>query len=256
MTILLTNDDGYTSPGITLLADSLRKTGHRVFLTAPNKNRSGNSHAIEFLNDPVKLIKIDTDTYSCSGTPVDCVIVSLLGGIPEIDISTDGVKIDMKNAPDLILSGINTGVNLGTDILYSGTAAAARQGSLFNIPSIALSLVKPDNGGKWHWEQVISYITENLEVFMGFWKPGSFVNINFPNINRKPSNIVHSFPSMRYYNDRIETYKSPEGDTFCFAKTWKVETDPSDGSDWSEVNKGNAALSVILSQPALFKDLG
>ena len=258
MRILLTNDDGYSSPGITLLAASLRSAGHRVFLAAPNKDRSGTSHSIEFLNDPIRLKKIDTDTWSCSGTPVDCVIVALLGGIPDIDISTDGVEFDMKNAPDLILSGINIGANLGTDIVYSGTAAAARQGSFFGIPSISLSLSRENSGhkGEWHWEPVVSYITEQLEAFMGYWKPGSFVNINFPNINKKPSNLVHSFPSMRYYNDRIVTYTAPEGGVFCFSKFGKVENEPAVGSDWAEVNKGNAALSVIMSQPVVLKDLG
>ena len=251
MTILLTNDDGYTSPGITLLADSLRKAGHRVFLVAPDKNRSGSSHAIEFLNDPIKLVKIDTDTFSCSGTPVDCVIVALLGGVPEIDISTDGTEIDMKNAPDLILSGINTGANLGTDIVYSGTAAAARQGSFFGIPSVALSLVDSEKDKKWRWEPLISYITEQLEAFMGYWKPGSFVNINFPNIEKKPLFLVPVLPSMRYYNDRIITYSAPEGGTFCFAKPGKVDSEPAVSSDWAEVKKGNAALSVIRAQPVV-----
>ncbi|MDR2965493.1 MAG: 5'/3'-nucleotidase SurE [Treponema sp.] len=253
MRIFLTNDDGYTSPGITLLADSLRNAGHRVFLAAPDKDRSGTSHAIDFLNHPIKLTNIDTDTWSCSGTPVDCVIVSLLGGIQDIDISTGGVEFDMKNAPDLILSGINIGANLGTDIIYSGTAAAARQGSFFGIPSIALSLVKSENGDKWHWEKVVSYIAKQLEVFISYWKPGSFVNINFPNIDKYPENVVHSFPSMRYYSDRIVTYTAPEGGTFCFSKSGKVNNEPADGSDWAEVKKGNAALSVVSSQPVIFK---
>jgi 5'-nucleotidase len=249
MRILLTNDDGISSPGIRILAKVLRNAGHRVFTVAPNNNRSGCSHSIEFLSGPLKLSEIEEDTWSCSGTPVDCIITALLGGVPEICISTEGTAFNMERAPDLILSGINAGANLGTDIIYSGTASAARQGSLFGIPSVALSLVESDL--PWQWESVISYITEKLVLIMGYWKAGTFVNVNFPNIEKKPSMLVPSFPSMRYYNDRIVTFISPRGGRYCFAKPGEVESMPDEGSDWAEVSKGNAAFSLIMSQPAI-----
>ncbi|WP_461248362.1 5'/3'-nucleotidase SurE [Treponema sp. R6D11] len=156
MRILLTNDDGITSQGIRLLAKALRGVGHKVFTVAPDSNQSGCSHSLKFLHEPLKLKEIEEDTWSCSGTPVDCIIVALLGGIPEICISTEGAEHNLEKAPDLILSGINAGANLGTDIVYSGTAAAARQGGFFGIPSVALSLV--DSDLPWQWEMVISYI--------------------------------------------------------------------------------------------------
>jgi 5'-nucleotidase len=249
MKILLTNDDGISSMGIRLLAKELRSAGHRVLMVAPDINRSGSSHSILFLNEPIKLCEIEEDTWSCSGSPVDCVIMALLGGIPEICISTEGTAFNMERAPDLILSGINIGANLGTDIVYSGTAAAARQGSFFGIPSVALSLV--ENGLSWQWETVISYITEKLISIMGYWKADTFVNVNFPNIEKKPSALVPTFPSMRYYNDRIVTFTAPEGSKYCFAKTGKVGNVPEEGSDWAEVLKGNAAFSIVLSQPAV-----
>jgi len=249
MLILLTNDDGVSSPGITLLAAALRREGHRVIIVAPEKNRSGCSHSICFLNEPLKIKEIEKDTWSCSGTPVDCLIVALLGGIPEIDIKTHQEnRLNLEKAPDVILSGINLGANLGTDLTYSGTAAAARQGSFFGIPSIALSLV--DNETEtYHWDPVLSYIVEKLPEFMGFWKPGCFVNINFPNNGKKPAALVPTFPSMRYYNDSIERYTSPDGSLYCFAKTGKVGKPPVDGSDWAEVLNNNAALSVVKSEP-------
>ena len=252
MRILLTNDDGISSPGIRLLAKELRSAGHRVFLVAPDKNRSGSSHSILFLNEPLKLSEIEEDTWICSGTPVDCVIMALLGGIPEICISTEGTAINMERAPDLILSGINAGANLGTDIVYSGTAAAARQGSFFNIPSVALSLVESDI--PWQWETVISYVSEKLISIMGYWKADAFVNVNFPNIDRKPSALVPCFHSIRYYNDRIVTYMPPDGGVYCFVRSGKVENIPEEGSDWAEVKKGNAALSVVMSQPAILEN--
>jgi 5'-nucleotidase len=249
MRILLTNDDGISSQGIRLLAKTLRETGHRVFTVAPDSNQSGCSHSIKFLNGPLKLTDIEDDTWSCSGTPVDCIVTALLGGIPEICILTKGREFNMEKAPDLVLSGINAGANLGTDIVYSGTAAAARQGSFFGIPSVALSLV--DSDLPWQWETVIPYIIENLETLQGYWKEGVFVNVNFPNIEKKPSFLVPSFPSMRYYNDRIITFTSPEGGKYCFAKSGKVDNIPEDGSDWAEVLKGNAAYSLVVCQPVI-----
>jgi len=249
MRILLTNDDGISSQGLRLFAKALRNAGHRVFTVAPHHNRSGCSHSIEFLRDPLRLSEIEEDTWSCSGTPVDCIITALLGGIPEICISTEGTALNMERAPDLILSGINAGANLGTDIVYSGTASAARQGSFFGIPSVALSLV--ENDLPWQWESAISYITEKLVLVMGYWKTGTFVNVNFPNIEKKPAMLVPSFPSMRYYNDRIVSFISPRGIRYCFAKPGKVDNVPEEGSDWDEVLKGNAAFSVVMSQPAI-----
>ena len=239
MRILLTNDDGITSSGINLLAASLRKMGHRVYIVAPNTNRSGCSHSIFFLHEPIKVKEIEKDSWSCSGTPVDCVITALLGGIPDIDIK--------KEPPDLILSGINRGANLGTDIIYSGTAAAARQGSLFGIPSIALSLV--ENNKEWHWESAISFFTKNIAKIKNFWKEETFVNVNFPNIKEEAADIVITFPSKRCYNDRMVNFPAPGGSLYCFADLGITETMDEEGSDWNEVRKNNVSLSVILSQP-------
>jgi 5'-nucleotidase len=249
MRILLTNDDGISSPGIRLLARALRSSGHRVFLIAPEINRSGCSHSILFLSSPLKIAEVEEDTWTCSGTPSDCIIMALLGGIPELCISTEGAALNMERAPDLVLSGINAGANLGSDIIFSGTAAGARQGSLFGIPSVALSLV--ENDLPWQWESTVSYIDEKLVSLMGYWKASTFINVNFPNTEKKPSALVTTFPSIRYYNDRIVTFTSPEGDKYCFAKFGKVENIPEEGSDWAEVIKGNAALSIVFSQPSV-----
>jgi len=249
MRILLTNDDGISSEGINLLAKALREAGHRVFIVAPDTDRSGSSNSICFLNDPCKLIEIEKDTWSCSGTPVDCVVIGLLGGVPEINLNGGEGSIPV----DLVLSGINHGANMGTDIIYSGTAAAARQGSFLGIPSVALSLV--ENHGIWNWQPIIAYITEKLDEIRGFWRPGIFVNVNFPNNGKTPSALVQVFPSIRRYNDSIITYEAPRGGTYCFVKVGKTESTgeggrPEDGSDWAEVLKNNAAYSLVISQPA------
>ena len=246
MRILLTNDDGITSPGIVLLAKALRESGHRVFVLAPDTNRTAASHSISFINSPCKITEIEKDTWSCSGTPADCVIFALLGGIPELYVSDD--PYSRGKAPDLILSGINRGANMGTDIIFSGTAAAARQGSFAGIPSIALSLAASDND-EWHWGPVIAFITEKLAQMRDYWRAGTFVNVNFPNSQTGPGSLVPAFPSIRYYNDSIETYSAPDGGLYCFGRPGNIESRPQAGSDWDAVSKNNAAMSAVLSQP-------
>ena len=245
MRILLTNDDGVDSPGIALLADSLRAAGHRVVVVAPETNQSGVSNAISFFTRPCKLTEVAPDTWACGGSPVDCVVIGLLGGLPEVFAMP-------HSPPDLILSGINRGANLGSDIVYSGTAAAARQGSLFNIPSVALSLIE---GDEWYWDMAVSFAVERLDELKARWKPDSFVNVNIPNRREKPRAIVHAFPCFRYYNDSIEVYQAPDGYRYCFARTGEIGSRPEHGSDDTVTAEGDASVSEIYVHPALLESV-
>ena len=242
MRLLLTNDDGINSPGLLPLAAALRKAGHKVFVLAPSADRSGVSHSITFLNGPNKITQIENDTWSCDGTPVDCVVIGLMGGLPEC-------------APlDAIVSGINRGANMGTDIVYSGTAAAARQGALCDIPSLALSLLEgapSKEGDSWYWDMAVAFAVERFAEMLAFWKPDCFVNVNIPNQKEIPRELVHAFPSLRYYNDSIETYYAPDGQRYCFAKSGAVSAKPEKGSDWEAVAGNKASISDILIHPAL-----
>jgi 5'-nucleotidase len=259
MRILLTNDDGIRSPGVLLLAAALREAGHRVFVVAPDSNRSGISHAISFINGPCKLTELEKDTWACEGTPADCIVVSLLGGIPELCLETGPQTPPDAAPPDLVISGINRGANLGTDILYSGTASAARQGALCGIPSLALSLVE---GAAWNWDMAVIFVMENLEEMAANWKPDSFINVNIPNQRDFPSKMIHTFPSLRYYNDSIEVYQAPDGAVsgvrYCFAKAGVITpglrgTD--EGSDWDAVEKNCVSLSRIFIHPVLLESV-
>jgi 5'-nucleotidase len=236
--ILLTNDDGVESPGILLLAEALRKAGHKVFVFAPASDQSGVSHSITYYRRSCKLIELGEDMWSCEGTPADCVALALLGGIPE--------------TPDVVIAGINRGVNLGTDIIYSGTAAAARQGSLCNIPSLALSLAE---GEFWNWDMAVSFALEHFEQILAYWKPHSFINVNIPNKHEKPSALVHAFPSFRYYNDRIDIYRAPDGHRYCFAKIEGNSAEPEQGSDWAAVEENNASISEIFIHPLMLESV-
>jgi 5'-nucleotidase len=219
-------------------------------LLAPQDDRSGVSHSISFLGNPCKLKKIEEDAWSCSGTPADCVIIALLGGLPELSVLESAYG---ACPPDLVLSGINRGANLGTDIVYSGTAAAARQAGLLGIPSAALSLVEAE---MWHWDMAAVFAAERIEELLGYWKPGIFVNVNIPNRPQAPDALVPAFPSLRYYNDSIETYAAPDGNSYCFARAGEIGAKPEEGSDWAVVSGNQASMSAVYIHPASLEQSG
>ncbi len=137
--ILVTNDDGIASPGIKILSKTLQSIGE-VYVVAPETEQSAVAHALT-LHRPLKFQEVSSNTYFVNGTPTDCVIIA--------------VKKLLPRMPDIIVSGINNGGNLGDDITYSGTVAAAMEGTILGIPSIAVSLVTDyaDNGDYYKSEE-------------------------------------------------------------------------------------------------------
>jgi 5'-nucleotidase len=125
--VLLSNDDGHTSAGIHQMRESLLAAGAQVIVLAPENEQSAASHALS-LRRPLRLTAVSADVFTLDGTPADCVYVALHAG-----------QRILPRRPDLIVSGINHGMNLGQDAFYSGTVAAAREGALRGIPAIATS---------------------------------------------------------------------------------------------------------------------
>src|SRR3954471_10266294 len=126
MRILITNDDGIYSEGIRKLAAALKSVGD-ILIVAPDREQSAASHALT-LNRPLRLLQLQKDEWIVDGTPTDCVNLAVLNLLKD-------------HRPDIVVSGINFGPNLGDDVTYSGTISAAFEGSLFDIPSIAFSAV-------------------------------------------------------------------------------------------------------------------
>jgi 5'-nucleotidase len=239
MNILLTNDDGIDCEGLTKFAAALREQGRRrILVIAPESNRSGVSQSIS-LGGPLRLLRRGEDTWSCSGTPADCVMAGTLGGLPVM--------------PDLVLSGINAGPNLGTDLIYSGTAAAARQAALHGIPGIALSLagMPPE---PLLWDGAVSFAVERLDEFAGLWRKDTFLNINIPNIPGAPLGILTTFPAVRRYNDSLVFFTAPDGGDYCFVKGGAIITEPEPGSDFDAVSRNYASLSPVFIHPVVRRD--
>ena len=239
MNILLTNDDGINSEGIQKLAEALRSRGnHKVTVVAPDTNRSGISHGLSVFFNPVKLSAKGEDAWACSGTPADCVIAALQG------------KFVLK--PDLVISGINRGVNLGTDIVYSGTAAAARQASFAGIPALALSL---ESKGDYHWDMAASWSVDHLDELVAFWRKNTFVNVNIPNTAGGPEGIVATWPAMKKYNDKIELMEAPDGKIWCFLDIGPEFPAEEAGTDCDAVSRNFASVSTVYNFPVVLKDL-
>ena len=169
MRILLTNDDGVHAPGLKLLEKIAAKFSDDVWVVAPETDQSGVAHSFS-LSNPLRLREITPRHFAVQGTPTDCVIMGLRT-----------VLTDKK--PDLILSGVNRGQNVAEDVTYSGTIAAAMEGTLLGVPSIALS---QSYGGvetreRPHWDSSEIHAPAVIEKILALGiPPGVLINVNFP----------------------------------------------------------------------------
>lgn len=201
MHILLTNDDGYNASGIQTLFRVLKsKTKHDISIVAPEDQRSATGHSIT-LHKPLFVTEYDLDGkqkgYAISGTPSDCVKLAIQG--------------ELVPRPELIISGINQGPNLGTDVFYSGTVSAAMEGVLLNIPAFAVSLA---SYGYTNFEPAATYLAEHLDFIAQHNKKG-LININFPG---KPAadwcGVKVTRLSKAVYENVFERRVDPRGRTY------------------------------------------
>jgi len=245
----MTNDDGFDSPGLQKLACLLRlEEKNRVFVLAPDRNRSGISHALSILSEPIRLSGLEEDSWSCSGYPADCVIVAMQGGLPE--------------KPDLVISGINRGANLGTDLLYSGTAAAARQASLWDVPAVAFSLARYSPGGDsfvgdeiYNWDMAACWSADHLEELAAMWKKDTFINVNIPNSSGCPIGTLVTWPAFKRYNDTMTVMNAPDGKLWCFMKGGEESAAPEAGSDCDAVSRNYVSVSPVIIHQTVLKEL-
>ena len=164
MKILVSNDDGYFAPGLNILVDNLKKIAE-VVVVAPDKNKSGSSSSLS-LNKGITVNKINPMLYSVGGTPTDCVHIALTGLIPF--------------KPDMVISGINDGANMGDDTIYSGTVGAAMEGFLLGIPSIAVSMGSSEPK---HFDTAAKVILDLIEKHSRYpHKNVTLLNVNVPDV--------------------------------------------------------------------------
>ena len=152
----------------------------------------------------------------------------------------------MPQKPDAVISGINRGANLGTDIVYSGTAAAARQASFAGIPGIAVSLVADDV--PFYWEPLARFVLENLELLVSLCARDIFLNINAPSLSEYRG-VRFTGIARREYRDSIIMHDGPDGCKYSFFKGGDIQTDGNGTTDWDAVEAGFISISRVCSQP-------
>ncbi len=233
MRILLVNDDGFDSEGLQTLFKRLNLLDkHELWIVAPNGERSGMSHYIT-LKEPIKSVYRRERCFEISGSPADCVRTAVLGIMPE--------------RPDLVLSGINHGPNLGTDITYSGTVAGAREAAYMGIAGVALSINA--FSAPWSFEPLADFVGLNLELFAKLSDKQHFLNINAPNETSIYAGVEITHPCLRNYNDQLTRYTGPLGHDYWFVKGAPIDTSAEEGSDWNAVSRGQISLSPIHLHP-------
>ncbi len=226
--ILLSNDDGVFSEGLRTLYDSMRSLGE-VIVVAPDREQSAAGHSLS-LHRPLRINALEENWYAVDGTPTDCVNLALNGLLKD-------------RPPDIVLSGINKGGNLGDDITYSGTVAAAMEATLIGYPAVAVSLVYED-GEPFLFElagQFARRIAE--EILKANIKKGILLNVNVPNIKAEDCRGVRvTRQGKRVYGDAIVEKIDPRGREYYWiggnGQNWVREPD----TDFDAVS--NRAISV------------
>lgn len=245
MKILLTNDDGVYSIGIQTIAKVLVEAGHELLLVAPDRERSGCGHSMT-MDRPVHLRSVDRlflsadfNAKACDGTPTDCVIMA---------IDAMGFK------PDMVISGINQGPNLGDDLTYSGTVCAAMEGVIFGYPSIAVSLVMSSKENEINNETAAEITMALLDWVRTYPIPnGVLYNVNVPNIPLSEIKGVRvTRKGIRRYVDKIRTVKTPSGGE-AYWIGGNIEDDMSEGTDVSAVANNYVSVTPVHMEMTSFE---
>lgn len=241
MRILICNDDGINAEGIKVAEEAARSLSDDVWVVAPAFEQSGTGHSFT-AGRTMTVKKVGDKHYTVEGTPTDCVIFACRY------LLKDGL-------PDLVLSGVNQGSNLGFDVAYSGTIGAAIEGTLQGIRSIALSLYGAKNAAEEaYWETVRRYAPEVIKKLLGIgWSSGTLMNVNFPAVPvEKCSGIEFPVLSRRKIGDDVRVEKTSE-DTFSFKVGFLRTEDDSPGADVEAVSRGAVTVTPVSVS---FTDMG
>jgi 5'-nucleotidase len=225
--ILVTNDDGIQSPGIVALADYLQSLG-RVVVVAPDRERSAVGHALT-LHAPLRAEAIHDDRWAISGTPTDCVSL--------------GVHGLLKTRPDLLVSGINRGGNLGDDLTYSGTVAAAMEATLMGVPSFAISL-SSDSFAYQDFVPAAQVAVSISEMILQHALPAdTFLNINVP--AGEPLGIKLTRQGKRVFEDAVIQNQDPRGRAYYWIGAGELGFQDLDGTDFHAVKRGYVSMTPL-----------
>lgn len=228
MRILLSNDDGYQAPGLKTLAATLQSISD-VDVVAPDRNRSGASNSLT-LDSPMRPQTMDNGFISVDGTPTDCVHLAITG------------LLDVE--PDMVIAGINAGSNMGDDVLYSGTVAAAMEGRFLGLPAMAVSLV----GEKFlHYDTAAKVAMKLLQKLQQHPLPAdTILNVNVPDV---PWDRLSGFEATRlgrrHKSEPVVKTEDPRGRPIYWVGPVGKEEDAGPGTDFFAVNNNAVSITPI-----------
>ena len=237
--VLVTNDDGINAPGLAALAEALAPLGD-VYVVAPEREQSTVGHALT-LHRPLRVDRLAERRFAVNGTPSDCVNLAVLGLLPA--------------EPTLVVSGINHGSNLGDDVTYSGTVSAAMEGTLLGIPSVAVSLVGPEQGGFGEAGKIARLIA--MRTLVEGLPPKTLLNVNVP--GGRPKGIRFARLGHRVYKEKMVEEKDPRGKTYYWIGAGPPLWDDREATDIIAVQDGYAAVTPLhldLTHYAALRRLG
>lgn len=228
MRILLSNDDGYLAPGLACLAQALRAGAH-VDVVAPERDRSGASNSLT-LTTPLRVKQGENGFYYVDGTPTDCVHLAVTGLL--------------KPEPDMVIAGINRGANLGDDVIYSGTVAAAMEGRFLGLPALAISLVGP--AGR-HFETAAQIAVQLFDKLRNDPLPAdTILNVNVPDV---PIDRIAGFEAtrlgQRHKAEPVIEASDPHGQTIYWVGAPGAEADAGPGTDFHAVRHNFVSITPI-----------
>lgn len=236
MNILLSNDDGYKADGIRILEEVLASYGHEIYVSAPDSEQSGKSHAMT-IRGKVTVTEFAPHHFHVSGTPADCIVYSHRCSLFPV-------------AFDVVISGINHGYNLSTDIVFSGTCAAARQAAFYGMKAIALSVEERDDAGLFC--KAAEFLAANLDSFISKIPRGTFMNINVPSaFNGK---YEAGGIGEIVYNDSVAVRESHKDKRILEIEYADMEYMPSLShyrADHEICQSGAASVSIVNTLPSL-----
>jgi 5'-nucleotidase len=228
MRILISNDDGYFSPGLAALAQAMRAFGE-ITVVAPEQNRSGASNSLT-LDRPLSVRRAENGFLYVNGTPSDCVHVALTGLL--------------DHRPDIVVAGINDGQNMGDDTLYSGTVAAAMEGFMFGIPSFAFSLVEKTN---LHFDTAARVAAEIVGRYQRAPLPGAMLlNINIPNIPYDQlAGMRCTRLGKRHPSEPVIRASSPRGEPIYWIGPAGAARDGGPGTDFHAIASREVSITPL-----------
>lgn len=227
--ILISNDDGINSAGLNALCEALRIIGE-IIVVAPDRDQSAVSHSLS-LYRPLRIEEIADSVYSVDGTPTDCVNLAINGLLK-------------NRRPDLMVSGINKGENLGDDITYSGTVSAAMEGTLLGIPSVAISLATKND---FHFETASHYALMISKYVLRRGLPeGTLLNVNIPNLPQdRVRGVKVTRQGKRVYGEPIVENIDPRGRKYYWIGGNELGSLEIENSDIVAVRQGYVSVTPI-----------